>query len=232
MFLEFPDIHSAPLDYIKNMIDTFLQMYLVPADVNIYLHVTGHSLGGAYATLCYAEIMRLYNNSPAKPRQEEGELARFFSQLKKRQFLLRDLYTFGCPRLGGVMNDKDWASQYVSALDDHTGQSWGVVNRYDPVTAVPPVIPFISTWNHVDNGYQVSDQETPQPLPSEVGTQPGLNFEFWNFPYHSTASYFQNLYNTSVSGQKAPIRINWVEEVPPKETWSEIAAKTQALLVK
>ncbi|KAJ3766462.1 Alpha/Beta hydrolase protein [Lentinula raphanica] len=232
MFLEFPNLASAPLDYIKRMIDTFLQTYVVPSDVNIYLHVTGHSLGGAYATLCYAEFMRLYNNDPAVPLQgEEGEES-FFSQLKERQFLLQDLYTFGCPRLGGVMDQKDWAYQYASALQYHEGQSWRVVNEYDPVAAMPPIIPYITTWNHVDNGYQISDQRNPQPLPSEVGTQPGTSIKPWNYPYHSPASYFQNLYNASVAGQSPSISIGWIEEVPSEEKWSEMEALAEALLAE
>lgn len=131
--------------------------------------------------------MRLYNDNPARETSlydENGGLAIFFSSLKDRQFFLHDLYTFGCPRLGGVMKGKDWASQYKIALDNHTGKSWRVVNKYDPVTAVPPVVPLISTWNHVDNGYQISDTDPPEVLPSEVGTQPGISIKPWNFPYH------------------------------------------------
>lgn len=94
--------------------------------------------------------MRLYNDDPAVPMEghqndKHHELAIFFSQLKERKFRLRDLYTFGRPRLGGVMSSKDWARQYVAALSDHKGQSWRVVNKYDPVAAIPPVIPLIST---------------------------------------------------------------------------------------
>lgn len=128
--------------------------------------------------------MRLYNNAPAKG-DLHGDLAHFFSQLKeKRQFFLRDLNTFGCPRLGGLWNNVDWAKHYKTALDDHKGQTWRLVNKYDPVTNVPPVIPLISTWNHVDHGYEVSDSNAPTPLPSEIGTQPSVSIKPWNFPYH------------------------------------------------
>ena len=203
--------------------------------------------------------MRLYNNDPAIPGSTEGykytELAVFFSQLKERKFFLRDLYTFGCPRLGGVMEGKDWAGQYENARLNHTGQSWRMVNKYDPVTAVPPVIPWISTWNHVDNGYQVSDDGSPQALPSEVGTQPGISIKPWNFPYHceiahlspdtcptteltfvplsATEKYFANLYNASVAGlqgdEAKPYIVKWVEEVPPEEVWKKMEAEAQAL---
>ena len=142
--------------------------------------------------------MRLYNNDPAVPtgdsdNEEYDVFASYFSQLKDHKFLLRDLYTFGCPRLGGVIDDKDWAAQFNSALSYHTGESWRVVNEYDPVAAIPPVVPYISTWNHVDNGYQVSDMSLPEALPTEDGTQPDCSFKPWNYPYHcELASYWWN----------------------------------------
>ncbi|KAJ7911965.1 Alpha/Beta hydrolase protein [Mycena leptocephala] len=231
MFIKFPDIGLAPLDYIKHMIDNFLQSYNVSPGIAINLHVTGHSLGGAYATLCYAELMRLYNNTPAKG-DLHGDLAHFFSQLKeKRQFFLRDLNTFGCPRLGGLWNKVDWAKHYKTALDDHKGQTWRLVNKDDPVTSVPPVIPLISTWNHVDHGYEVSDNNAPTPVPSEIGTQPSVSIKPWNFPYHSTGKYFQNLYNASITGTNiANIAVEWVEEIPDVATWAEMETEAQALL--
>ncbi|KAL5522857.1 hypothetical protein ACEPAG_8875 [Sanghuangporus baumii] len=214
MFTEFPDIEQAPLDYIKNMIDSFLQSYEVPEGITINLHSTGHSLGAAYATLCYAEIMRLYNNTPTDPGSKDdphADLAHFFSHLKERQFVLRDLYTFGCPRIGGLMDNVSWAKSYKAALDNHIGQSWRIQNNFDPVTAVPPVIPIISTWNHVDNGYQTNDSAPPKELPTEIDTQPGISLKPWNFPYHSTAAYFQNIYNASTSGPK--IKIGLIQQL-------------------
>jgi hypothetical protein len=57
--------------------------------------------------------MRLYNNNPTEGLNDEDEhshLAQFFSELKeKRQFILRDLYSFGCPRVGGKMDNLSWA---------------------------------------------------------------------------------------------------------------------------
>ena len=136
-------------------------------------------MGGAYATLCYAELVRLYNNDPTWfPEDVEdthAHLRAAFSALKERKFVLRDLYTFGCPRVGGVAENKDWARNYVSALNQHEGKSWRVVNDGDPVTNVPPIFPF-STWNHVDNGYKLDANTPPVALPTEVGTQPNIGF--------------------------------------------------------
>ncbi|KAI0743498.1 Alpha/Beta hydrolase protein [Daedaleopsis nitida] len=227
MFLKFPHIEAVPLDFIKNMIDMFLQTYPVPPGLTIDLHTTGHSLGGAYATLCYAELMRLYNNDPTW-FAEDGEDAHAhlrvaFSALKERQFVLRDLYTFGCPRLGGVMDNKDWARSYVSALKHHDGRSWHVKNGGDPVTNVPPVVPLISTWNHVDSGYKLDTGKAPVALPTEVGTQPSFGFNPLLFQRHSTGRYFENLYNASTTGPK--IKVEWLPEDPENFEEGEVTAE-------
>jgi hypothetical protein len=129
--------------------------------------------------------MRLYNNDPTYVMPEKDTydpLLAFFSSLKERKFILRDLYTFGCPRVGGLMNSVSWAGNYKVALNHHVGQSWRVVNQSDPVTGVPPIVPLISTWNHIDNGYQVDEGSLPKPLPTEIGKKPfGYNiFKFRN----------------------------------------------------
>lgn len=122
--------------------------------------------------------MRLYNDDPASPEP-------WFTEAKKRQFVLRDLYTYGCPRSGGKdSNREDWANNYLIALNNHLGKSWRIVNNLDPVTHVPPVIPILTIWNHVDNGIQVFAEAAPQALPSEVGTQPGVFIPFWHLKDH------------------------------------------------
>ncbi|KZT04985.1 alpha/beta-hydrolase [Laetiporus sulphureus 93-53] len=233
MFVKFPGIGSAPLDldYIKDMVDAFLQTYKVPEGITINLHSTGHSLGAAYATLCYSELMRLYNNAPTelKPEDDEhAELALFFSQLKERQFVLRDLYAFGCPRVGGVEDNISWAQNYKTALDNHMGQSWRIVNKGDPVTDVPPVIPFISTWNHIDNGYEINP---PKALPTEIGTQPEVKFPPFDGSNHDPEKYFQNLYNASISGLKSTVPVEWVvaDVEPPNDADLEKVEDAAAL---
>lgn len=101
----------------------------------------------------------------------------YIASLKeKRQFILRDLYTFGCPRSGGRKHKADWARSFSDALEYHDGRSWRIVNTWDPVTRVPPAIPiFGGTWNHVDNGMQVLSGEKPKILATEVGTKPGFD---------------------------------------------------------
>lgn len=130
--------------------------------------------------------------------------------------MLGDLYTFGCPRSGGAEDEKDWASSFQTALYNHTGHSWRIVNQDDPVTHIPPVIPLIhKKWNHVDNGINIFPDSGPQPLASEIGTNPGVTVNLLKATNHckflhifaaaltlkdavstDTSSYFQSLYYT------------------------------------
>jgi len=141
--------------------------------------------------------MRIYNNDPADPAQATDD-DMWVDSLKANQFVLRDSHSFGSPRVGGLEKEMDWARSYEAALGNHTGKSWRIVNNKDPVTAVPPVVPFISTWNHVDNGVRIFDDGTPpEQLLTEVGTQPGVSIKPWNLPYHFPMSYFPNLYRAA-----------------------------------
>ncbi|KAL5481186.1 hypothetical protein ACEPAI_10127 [Sanghuangporus weigelae] len=79
-------------------------------------------------------------------------------------------------------------------------------SNLDPVTAVPPVIPRISTWRHVDN--QANDSAPPQALQTEIDIQAGVSLKPWNFP---TAAYSQNIYNASTIGPK--IKIDLIQQL-------------------
>ncbi|KAL5522896.1 hypothetical protein ACEPAF_1163 [Sanghuangporus sanghuang] len=215
MFTEFPDIGQAPLGTSQPLVRrSGCLLYEVPEGITINLHSIGHSLVAAYAMLCHAELMRLYNNAPTDPEFKDdphADLAHFFSHLKARQFVLCDLYTFGSPRIGGLIDNVSWEKSYKTALDNHSGQSWRIQNNFDPVTAVPPVIPLISTWNPVDNGYQINDSAPPQALPTETDTQPCVGLHPENFPNHSTAAYFQNIYTASTTGPK--IKVDLIQQL-------------------
>ena len=133
--------------------------------------LTGTSLSGAYTLLAYAELMRLYNvtNDPASP-------IIWLTSSQQSQFIVRDPYIYSCPRSSGKNSSKeDGASSYSKALRDHQGKSWRIMNNKDLVTHIPPVLP-LRTWNRVDNEIRIFPDEAPSALPSEVDTQPSVNF--------------------------------------------------------
>lgn len=144
--------------------------------------------------------MRLYNDVPAAPFSESlpARAATDWASLAKKQhFVLRDTYTFGCPRLGGKMKT-DWAKNYAEALAGHTGKSWRIVNSGDGITRLPPIayIPFKSKpWNHVDSGIEVFKDQQPTIIASEVGTWPSVDwhkYASWPLKTPHSMSSLQN----------------------------------------
>ncbi|KAF4840883.1 Lipase [Colletotrichum siamense] len=85
-------------------------------DSTVRTHVTGHSLGGAYSSFCYAQIL-----------VDDGKLT-------QEKIQTGDEYTFGCPRV--VSND--WAAMNQDRVSKKKGQSWRIVNDEDLVPQVPP----------------------------------------------------------------------------------------------
>ncbi|GAA5874114.1 hypothetical protein JCM1840_000355 [Sporobolomyces johnsonii] len=87
-------------------------------NMKIPLWVTGHSLGSALSSLCYARFLR----SPADLGDDID---------------LRDSYNFGTPRLG----DGNFVSAFEQSLitpRDRANILWRIQNRSDIVTTVPP----------------------------------------------------------------------------------------------
>jgi hypothetical protein len=114
-------------------------------------HVTGHSLGGSYSSLCYAQL--LIDVLPAGS-----------------EIVMGDEYTFGSPRVGNEM----WAANCVRLVDVQPGSSWRIVNNEDIVPQVPPteLMPSQVDFYHVNNGYQIFSKKSPVPIPSEIGGPP------------------------------------------------------------
>lgn len=98
----------------------------IPKDTVVPVYVTGHSLGGALATVVFAAI----RGRPLPPN-----------------VMLRDLITFGSPRVG----DEEFSQ---SLLTDRTRKtpnlqsSYRIVNKDDVVTSVPGTF-----WEEPDSAY-------------------------------------------------------------------------------
>lgn len=155
--------------------------------------VQGHSLGGAYSILCFTELMRLFREpTPSLSSVDSNPFSALTSfeiqlstTLKTNNFVLQDCHSFGAPRIGGWTRSGDWAKAYNTAVASHQGKSWRVANEWDPVVDIPPVVPFISWWHHVDEGWMIGGKDgAPRKLKSEIGTQPGVSLKPWNFAYH------------------------------------------------
>ncbi|KAL5464402.1 hypothetical protein PMIN06_001170 [Paraphaeosphaeria minitans] len=85
--------------------------------------ITGHSLGGAMATIGAAALRNI--DIPV------------------------DLYTYGAPKSG---ND-EWAT-FLSGTDK--GESFRVVHKDDIVPTLPPSVPFLMPYAHVQPEYYIT----------------------------------------------------------------------------
>ncbi|KAF4969048.1 hypothetical protein FSARC_3702 [Fusarium sarcochroum] len=124
------------------------------------VHVTGHSLGGSYSSLCYAALIA---GGP---------------ELIPRKFSMGDEYTFGSPRVGS----QEWAEWTNGEVLKSEGQSWRIVLNTDIVPQVPPTVlkPDQTNFYHVDQGVRIFKDGPPQLIPSEVGGPPPTVFHITN----------------------------------------------------
>ncbi|KAM3429251.1 hypothetical protein NHJ13734_008253 [Beauveria thailandica] len=145
-----------------------------PEPVQVW--VTGHSLGAAYATICW-----------------EGLLA---TQAKVNQRAYRDLFTFGSPRVGNEVNGKN-------ANSVRTYQNcWRFHNGTDIITTVPL---YLSGWRHLDTVVNISNTSIARG-PSELISRktPELSSMGPIVPSrsdHKLESYWESLTKGKITGQ-------------------------------
>lgn len=129
----------------------------------VRVHVTGHSLGGSYASLCMAQLMMDIAPSPTRDAP----------------LVMGDAYTFGSPRVGS----ESWADMNAKLVDIHEGQIWRIVNSDDIVPLVPPsdLKPDVGFY-HLDTGIRIFTDYPPAPLPTERGGPPPTGIKVGSIP--------------------------------------------------
>jgi len=117
-----------------------MQTYCPKQMTDIRYH-QGHSLGAAYATLCYGQFV--------------------YKGFGTANTLLGDLYTFGSPRVG----HNDFASCLRAALKQPLGSAWRIVNNEDMIIRHP-----FKFWGfrHIDAMYKIFSHKLPEKGLSEV----------------------------------------------------------------
>jgi hypothetical protein len=154
----------------------------------------GHSLGASYATLFHTALLSVQAGSgtftkpsgsdPAQP--QSGAAPAPLAAL----VTLRDLWTFGCPRLGLA----DFAQLQHDLMAAHDGASWRLVDAKDPVALVPPDPLHLGkagdAFVHVDAGVRMSADAPPVPIPSELeGVEKTGVSALLHFPNHCECRY-------------------------------------------
>ncbi|MFX0116099.1 MAG: lipase family protein [Candidatus Hodarchaeota archaeon] len=100
-------MHEKVLEYVSGR----------PNDAKVF--VTGHSLGGALATLCALDLQEMF----IKKNLDEIPIT---------------IYTFGSPRVG----TKRFANYFNTKIPD----SWRITNNEDIIPTVPPRLGFLRQW--------------------------------------------------------------------------------------
>ena len=157
----FGDFRSVgvPFEHILEATGALAKTISPTKDVRV--HVTGHSLGGAYATLCYAQMLIATGPEP-----------------RTLPLVMGDKLNFGAPRVG---ND-NWAKWYLNLVEKGSGQSWRVIYDNDIVPKVPATSlrkDQTQFW-HVDKGMQIFKDKDPVFVPSELDQkdpQPPVEFD-------------------------------------------------------
>ncbi|GJJ08083.1 hypothetical protein Clacol_002290 [Clathrus columnatus] len=158
---------------------------------NVIMHVTGHSLGGAYGALTYAQLT-IDGSGVTKA-------------------ILGDLYTFGAPRVGRG----DFSGSFktaVAAGTTCTGSPWRIVNKKDIVPKVPASPPWplsLDPYIHIDSAYMIYPDQTPTLQPSEIGTHPTWPALVTSFEPHKTRSYYKSLTYATTQSSPADLGTTW-----------------------
>lgn len=131
----------------------------------VNVHVTGHSLGGSYSTLCYTQL--LIDVAPSNPAA--GEI------------IMGDEYTFGAPRIGSNL----WSKLNTTLVDVHRGRSWRIVNNHDLVPQVPPTTLQRKQrdFHHIDTGVRIWPHKGPEQIPSEIGKKNPKKYPIYSILY-------------------------------------------------
>jgi hypothetical protein len=149
-----------PYNHIVEQLDAIAKALPRDEGTTIRAHVTGHSLGGSYSSLCSAQLLI------DVPKLLPG-------------FKMGDEYTFGAPRVGS----NDWALMNRSLATEGDGQIWRIVNSGDLVPQVPPTDLFKITdsFYHTDQGVAIFEDKAPEDIASEINgpPPPGRKFKSW-----------------------------------------------------
>ena len=128
-------------------------------------HVTGHSLGGSYSTLCYTQL--LIDVAPSNPGP--GEM------------MMGDEYTFGAPRTGS----DEWARLNLTLVNAQRGRSWRIVNNHDLVPQVPPTTLQRKQrdFHHINTGVHIWPYKAPEQMPTEIDKKNPKRYPIYSILY-------------------------------------------------
>ena len=135
-------VHSGFLSYFNSLKEEIIRE--INASINLFdtIHVTGHSLGGAIATIASCVIGSMVNSSVSPPPPSEVTVFKQKDFHKKRIVC----HTVGSPRVGNT--------NFVKWFHEHVDENMRIANDDDPVT----LFPISCLYTHVSDTICINDR--------------------------------------------------------------------------
>lgn len=173
-------VHTGFLNYF-NEIKSDIEAELKASVKQFHtMQVTGHSLGGAMATIASAYLGKMINT----PNTESHAHFKPIDKTKKRIVC----HTIGSPRVGNT--------NFVSWFHTHVDESMRIANDDDPIT----LFPISCLYTHVSDAICLSDK-----CINQVQSDTKWYWRLFSFPFYksSVADHSCNMYiNRLLQSQK------------------------------
>ena len=171
-------VHTGFLQYFNDIKDDIYARLNASANHFHTIQVTGHSLGGAIATIAAAYFGKLLNT----PDKGEGINFKTKDKIKKRIIC----YTIGSPRVGNT--------EFVKWFHTQVDESMRIANDDDPIT----LFPISCLYTHISEGLCVSDK-----CIKEVHSDVKWYWRLFSFPFYkaSAKDHSCNIYISRLMAQ-------------------------------
>jgi triacylglycerol lipase len=141
-------VHRGFLNYFNEIKEDIISQINASSHLFHTIQVTGHSLGGAMATIAAAFIGELVNNPTIK------EVVNFKPKDKAKKRIV--CHTVGSPRVGNI--------GFVNWFHSHVDESMRIANDDDPIT----LFPISCLYTHVSEAICINDKCRVKELHSDV----------------------------------------------------------------
>lgn len=177
-------VHAGFLNYFNDIKGDIQAELKASAKLFHTIHVTGHSLGGAIATIASAYLGKMINTHDLKEQGPDGPNFKTVDKTKKRIVC----HTIGSPRVGNT--------NFVSWFHTQVDESMRIANDDDPIT----LFPISCLYTHVSDAICVTDK-----CIKEIHSDTKWYWRLFSFPFYkaSAKDHSCNMYiNRLLQSQK------------------------------
>jgi hypothetical protein len=159
-------VHNGFLNYFNTIKQDIQTEITISASSFHTIHVTGHSLGGALATIGAAYLGK-FINMPDSGDAQEGEVTFKPKDKSKKRIVC---HTFGSPRVGNL--------KFVDWFHTQVDESMRIANDDDPVT----LFPISCLYSHISEALCIGDK-----CIKEVHSDIKWYWRLFSFPFYKSS---------------------------------------------